>query len=189
MNISSKRARILTNRERAILGAVPAVRTFLLIAVCALAIAGSVVFYGSPKGPVTDDPTLIRTWRASGLSAGDALLELRESGDYVIATTAGELAECGHWRSEGGSLHMRVRWSARGVESKPLLLWHPGLRSIHLACADRRGETGDAPAAACERWELTEHIAIPAVQRSQPRRWTLAGAAERPAIAARECGF
>lgn len=159
-----------------------------MIAVCVLAIVGTVVFYGQPKGPVTDDPSLARTWTAEGLARGAVSLDLRPDGRYLIVTSAGAVAECGHWRSEGGTMHMRVRGSpGESPAARPLLLWQPALRAIHLECpAWRATEAGGEPPA-CERWTLTEHVAVPAAMRSDPRVWHLAPAqAAAPSLSPRQ---
>ena len=101
-----------------------AVRTVLLVLVCAAAIAGTVIFFGSDGRPYEEkDRFVVGSWKK-----GDLALELAEVGRYALVVgTSGAPAECGKWRLVAGSLQMRAKKSAPVAST--LLMTQPGFRA------------------------------------------------------------
>lgn len=136
---------------------VDAVRTALLVLVCVLAIAGTVIFYGSGSAPLTADEQRI----AGRWSDGSVDLELGQTGRYALVVgSAGEL-ECGKWRVADGTLQMRAKQSA-GIKST-LLMTQPGFRAGTFSFEEGKVD-------------LRLQAALPG-ERSRPENWTLAPAA------------
>lgn len=129
------------------------VRTALLVVVCVLAIAGTALFFGADRSPLTPDEKLV-----AGHWSGDALdLELGDTGRYALVAGTGGGVECGKWRVEGGSLQMRAKSGA--TAGSTLLMTQPGLRAGTFV------RDGD-------RLDVSLQTALPGA-RSRPESWAL----------------
>lgn len=127
----------------------------LLVLICVLAIAGTVLFFGSNRKALTEEERGI-----AGHWSGDGVdLELGDAGLYalVTGTAGGSAVECGKWRVEGGTLQMRAK--SGGKPGSTLLMTQPGLRAGPF----RRQS---------ERLELNLQTALPG-ERSRPENWAL----------------
>lgn len=118
-----------------------AIRTVLLVLVCAAAITGTIVLFGSDGAPFEEkDRFLAGTWRGPSPD-GEIALELADDGRYalVVGTGGGVVhgVECGKWRYRGDSLQMRSKKHTSIADT--LLLRHPGLRAGSVT---RRGDDG-----------------------------------------------
>lgn len=132
------------------------VRTSLLIVVCVLAIAGTIVFFGSDEPGLAEDEKAI----AGRWSGGGVELELADTGLYALVVgTAGSL-ECGKWRVVDQTLQMRTKRG--GAAATTLLMTQPGFRAGTFKL--RPGEA--------EQIELELRAALPG-ERSRPESWAL----------------
>lgn len=135
---------------------VDAVRSALLVVICVLAIAGTVLFFGADRPPLTPDEEAIRGhWSADAID-----LELGDAGRYALVVGTAGRVECGKWRVEGGSLQMRAK--SGGAPGTTLLMTQPGFRA---GSYQRHGE----------RLDLHLQTALPG-ERSRPESWALAQA-------------
>jgi hypothetical protein len=132
------------------------VRTSLLIVICVLAVAGTIVFFGSDDPGLADDEKAI----AGSWSGGGVELELDGSGLYALVVgTAGSL-ECGKWRVVDRTLQMRAKRG--GAAATTLLMTQPGFRAGTFTL-----QPGDA-----EQIQLELQAALPG-ERSRPESWSL----------------
>lgn len=130
-----------------------AVRTALLIVICVLSVAGTVVFFGADEPGLTPEENAI----AGRWSGGGVELELAETGLYALVAGTGGGLECGKWRVVDETLQMRAKRG--GAAPTTLLMTQPGFR----AGTFRR----DA-----ERMDLELQAALPG-ERLRPESWTL----------------
>ena len=101
-----------------------ALRSALVAAVCAFALAGTYLLFFDEPPPIGEDERAIAgRWTGPSIS-----LELGTNGAYALVLgTAAAPVECGRWRVEAGTLQMRAsRGAPRG---STLLLTQPGFRA------------------------------------------------------------
>lgn len=133
------------------------VRTALLVVICVLAVAGTALFFGADRPPLTGEEQVV-----AGHWSDDAVeLEFGDSGRYALVVGTGGGVECGKWRVEGGTLQMRAKRGAKGGST--LLMTQPGLRAGTFV---RNGD----------RLDLSLQTALPGA-RSRPESWALRKAA------------